>query len=173
MVCNYKIRVTLEGVEKQIKRVFIINENVKIVDFCKAVIISMNGSLEHLYELKYKNKYYICDYMEKNGFDEIKMRSQRIGVLVLGEKDKLELTYDFGDNWVFKIDVVKVTSGHHEKNIDLIDGIGRGIEEDCGGVWGLEQLIDNKENDWDYDYNDFNLKEMSDKLDRLFNKVVR
>ena len=49
MVYNYKIKVTLKGFEKQIKRVFIINDNVKINDFCKAIITSMNGYRTFIY----------------------------------------------------------------------------------------------------------------------------
>lgn len=169
MVYNYKIKVTLKGFEKQIKRVFIINDNVKINDFCKAIITSMNGYLEHLYTLKYKDKYYICEYMDKNDFDEIKMNSLRINKLMLEEKDKLELIYDFGDNWVFKITVSKVVTGHNNKNIELIDGIGKGIEEDCGGTWGLIDLINDKNNDWDYNYEDFDMNRINDELDKKYN----
>lgn len=169
MVYNYKIKVTLKGLEKQIKRVFVINDNVKINDFCKAVIMSMNGYLEHLYTLKYKDKYYICEYMDKNDFDEIKMNSLRINKLMLEEKDKLELIYDFGDNWVFKITVAKVVTGHNNKNIELIDGIGKGIEEDCGGTCGLIDLINDKNNDWNYNYEDFDMNRINDELDKKYN----
>lgn len=169
MVYNYKIKVTLKGLEKQIKRVFVINDNVKINDFCKAVIMSMNGYLGHLYTLKYKDKYYICERMDKNGFDEIKMNSLRINKLMLEEKDKLELIYDFGDNWVFKITVAKVVTGHNNKNIELIDGIGKGIEEDCGGTWRLIDLINDKNNHWNYNYEDFDMNRINDELDKKYN----
>lgn len=169
MVYNYRIKVTLKGVEKLIKRTFVINDNVKINDFCKVVITSMNGYLEHLYTLKYKDKYYICDYMTKNDNNEIKMNSLRMNKLMLKEKDKLELIYDFGDNWIFKITVAKVIVGHNQKNVELIDGIGKGIEEDCGGVWELINLINDKNNVWDYDYDDFDVNEVNDKLDKKYN----
>lgn len=164
-----KVKVTLKGFEKEIKRTFIINDNMKINDFCKAIITSMNGDLEHLQTLKYKDKYYICDYMEKQSYNDIKMNNLRISKLMLGEKDKLELTYDFGDNWVFKISIAKIIDGHNNKKIELIDGIGKGIEEDCGGVWGLEDLINDKSNDWGYDYDDFDIKEINDELDKKYN----
>jgi hypothetical protein len=34
----------------------------------------------------------------------------------------------------------------NDKNIELLDGMGKGIEEDCGGSWGLTDLINNKNN---------------------------
>ena len=169
MTCNYRIRVVLKGFEKQIKRTFVVNDNFKINDFCKVVITSMNGYLEHLYTLKYKDKYYICDYMEKNDFSEIKMNSLRMNKLMLKEKDKLELVYDFGDHWVFKMTVAKVITGHNKKNIELVDGIGKGIEEDCGGPWGLVDLINDKNNGWNYDYDDFDINRVNDELDKRYN----
>lgn len=33
MVVNYKIKVTLKGFEKKIKRTFLVNDNIKIEDF--------------------------------------------------------------------------------------------------------------------------------------------
>lgn len=170
MVFNYKIKVTLKGFEKKIKRTFIVNDNVKIKDFCECIIISMNGYLEHLYELKYKDKYYICNYMDKNSSDEIKMNSLRISKLLLDEKDKLELIYDFGDNWIFKITIFKVMKGHNCKNIELIDGIGKGIEEDCGGVFGLGNVINDKDNQFNYDYEDFDISKINKCLDKKYNK---
>ena len=56
MVRKYTVKVTLNNFEKLITRKFEINDNVKIEDFCKAIIVSMNGDLSHLYQLKYKNK---------------------------------------------------------------------------------------------------------------------
>lgn len=170
MVYNYKVKVTLKGFEKEIKRTFIMNDNVKINDFCKSIIVSMNGDLSHLYDLKYKDIYYVCDYMDADGNKTVKMNSLRIGKLLLNEKDKLELTYDYGDNWVFKITIAKVIPGHNSRNIELIDGIGRGIEDDCGGVWGLEDLINNKNNDWDYNYDDFNLEGINEFFNKKYSR---
>lgn len=129
----------------------------------------MNGGLDHLYQLKYKDTYYICSYMEKNYYNEIKMNSLRLGKLLLDEKDKLKLVYDFGDKWIFNIKVDKVLSGHNPKKIELIDGLGCGIEEDCGGIWGLESLIDNPDNDWEYHYDDFDIKEINEMFDKYYN----
>ena len=97
------------------------------------------------------------------------MNNLRISELLLEEKDKLELIYDFGDNWIFKISVAKVISGHNDKNIELIDGIGKGIEEDCGGTWGLIDLINDKNNSWNYDYDDFDINQINDELDKKYN----
>ena len=79
------------------------------------------------------------------------------------------MIYDFGDNWVFRITVAKVVTGHNNKNIELIDGIGKGIEEDCGGTWGLIDLINDKNNYRNYNYEDFDMNRINDELDKKYN----
>ena len=170
MVRKYTVKVTLNNFEKLITRKFEINDNVKIDDFCKAIIVSMNGDLSHLYQLKYKNKRYVCSYMDAEGPDELKMRSLRISTLLVDKNDKLDLWYDFGDDWHFKITISKIEEGHNPKNIVLIDGKGKGIEEDCGGSWGLEELIENPDNDWEYDISDFSIDEINEYLDKCYNE---
>lgn len=49
MIKNYELKVVLKGFEKIIYRKFAINSTLKIDDLCKAIIVSMNGDLEHLY----------------------------------------------------------------------------------------------------------------------------
>ena len=58
---HYKIRVTLQGLKREINRTMLINDNVELETFCRAIITAMNGDLSHLYKLKYKNKYYIMN----------------------------------------------------------------------------------------------------------------
>ena len=169
-VYNYKVTVKLKGFEKEIKRVFIINDNVRIKDFCESIIQSMNGDLDHLYALYYKNEVYIMDIMDKNSYNDIKMGTKRIGKLLLDKNDKLLLNYDFGDNWVFNITINKVMEGHNEKDVVLIDGMGKGIEEDCGGVFGLSNLISHKKNERDYNIDDFDIGTINAFLDKYYNQ---
>lgn len=169
MVKSYELKVVLKGFEKLIYRKFLISSTLKIDDLCKAIIVSMNGDLDHLYELKYKDTFYICSYMEKNKYNEVKMNSLRVDKLLLDKNDKLTLFYDFGDGWEFLITVKKVIDDNYPKRITLLDGSGCGICEDCGGVWGLEDLIENEDNDWGYHIDDFDINEINAMLDKYYN----
>ncbi len=166
---SYKVSVKLEEFEEIIKRTLLINDNVKIKDFCEAIIISMNGDLSHRYELNYNNKYYLMKGMTKRRNDEVFMGSDRIAKLLFDEKDEMLINYDFGDNWMFEVTIDEIIKGHNSKNVVLLDGVGKGIEDDCGGVYGLERLITNKDNDWGYDIDDFNIDKINEKLDRRYN----
>lgn len=60
--------------------------------------------------------------------------------------------------------------GHDLKDIVLLDGKGSGIEDDCGGIYGLMNLIEDKNNEWEYDYDDFSIDEINNMFDKYYNK---
>ena len=161
----YKIKVTLYKFARTIKRTMLINDNVKIKDFCESIIISMNGDLSHLYTLEYKDNIYIMDMMDIDSYKEIKMGTKRLSKLLLEEKDKLILNYDFGDDWIFQITINKVLDEHNDKDITIIDGIGKGIVEDCGGVYGLSYLINSKSSEWN---EEFDINKVNKRLEDYF-----
>ena len=59
------------------------------------------------------------------------------------ENPSAHYTYDFGDDWVHKIKFEKILT--REKNIDYpicIKGKRACPPEDCGGIWGYEDLLE-------------------------------
>lgn len=93
------------------------------------------------------------------------------------------LRYDTGDGWEFKIQVMKISEEYKDKNVTILSGKGKGIIEDCGGLWGLLQFINktvsSEMQDWYlslfqedelYDINDFDLEDVNDYLDSVYNK---
>ncbi len=60
--------------------------------------------------------------------------------------------------------------GHDLKDIVLLDGKGCCIEDDCGGIYGLMDLIEDKNNEWEYDYDDFSIDEINNMFDKYYNK---
>ena len=166
---KYKITAYLNEHKKAIYRVYMVNDNMTIKNFCEAVILSMNGDISHLYEMSYKYGIYICDYMNEEMPYKHKMGNITLKDLSLKSPQRLEIKYDFGDEWLFKIQINKVFDGHDSKQITLLDGQGCGIEEDCGGPLNLYNLIIDKDNEWKYDYNNFNLNEINEMFDKKYN----
>lgn len=57
--------------------------------------------------------------------------------------DRLSYTYDFGDNWVHDLLVEEVLTAEPEFTYPrCVTGRRAGPPEDCGGMWGYEELID-------------------------------
>ncbi len=62
-------------------------------------------------------------------------------------------TYDFGDNWVVRIEVSELSeTGRRKPRSELLDGEGDAPPEDCGGVWGFRQLVEILNNPADPEY---------------------
>jgi hypothetical protein len=55
------------------------------------------------------------------------------------EGKKYTYTYDFGDDWVHKITLEKIID-EKRTNATCIDGKGACPPENCGGVWGYEEM---------------------------------
>lgn len=120
------MNVSLEGFNKSIKRKISVDSNYSIDPFCRKVIICMNGDLDHMYGVKIGKE-----------FLDIENKESDLSCLELKEKQKFKVIYDFGDNWIFNVTVSKIVENYGVKKFYLIDGKGKGIIEDCGGIRGL------------------------------------
>lgn len=144
------MNVSLNGFDKVIKRKIIVNNNISIDKFCRAIIASMHGDMEHLYTIG----------IDKIMYDE-SILDEKLNYLELTVGKKFKVIYDFGDNWKFNIKVSKIIDGYQAKELDIIDGIGYGIVEDCGGIYGLNKVFNGESDYFDsQDINDFNLEEI-------------
>jgi hypothetical protein len=64
-------------------------------------------------------------------------------VVLLGPKDRVRYTYDFGDNWEHDIVLEKVMEPDtNDERPVLLTGRGACPPEDCGGPWGYAELKD-------------------------------
>ena len=69
--------------------------------------------------------------------------------------EKLEYTYDFGDNWVHNIQIESVVESEEKlKNPICLKAKMASLPEDCGGPWGYEDLLNVINNPKDKRYND-------------------
>lgn len=81
--------------------------------------------------------------------------SDFIETLDLKLSDKLYFTYDFGDNWEFKIKLEKILDPKEVKDPHIprvLTGKGQGILEDIGGTWGLREFLEEKDAIDDFKY---------------------
>lgn len=147
-----KIHVTLTDFKKRIYRKFEILDDLDLASLCETIIYSFNGDLSHLYALTGKNIEF-----SYSGYEEYELKfnnfkyanaNKKIKLLELTKGEKLKLSYDFGDNWQFLITVSSVEEIEKNNGLPLfkvLNGKGLGIVEDCGGLWGLDNLIYRKQ----------------------------
>ena len=176
---SYKIKVGLKGLNGKINRVFIVNDNITLDDLCTAIIRSMDGYLGHLYCLMYDWINYMSDKLDVVDYEDKFMGKMKLSKFNLEVNNKMVLWYDYGDDWYFNIDVKEVIDGHNDKMITLVKGKGKGILEDCGGIYVLKQIIETGEqlldpndedySEWYYDINDFNIDNINRELAKYYN----
>jgi hypothetical protein len=69
-------------------------------------------------------------------------RKVKLNKVVTSAPSKFEYVYDFGDNWEHEIVVEKVLPAEPGVPYPLcLDGARNGPPEDCGGVWGYQDLL--------------------------------
>ena len=148
---SYILNVSLNGFNKEIKRKIIVNNNISIKTFCRMVIAIFKGDFSHLYGIKINN------YFIEGKYENLSLRN-----LYLNDKQKFFVIYDYGDNWCFKVSVSKIIDEYSEMKV--ISGKGYGIVDDCGGIWGLQDIFYGEDNLDEYgegwahhDINDFDL----------------
>jgi hypothetical protein len=101
---------------------------------------------------------------------------------LLAEKQKFTYLYDFGDSWEHEITVSKVIPPEEEPLPRCLDGKRAGPPEDCGGIWGYEELLEIVKNpdhaeyeethEWlgDIDPERFDLEAVNTRLEQVFGK---
>ena len=93
--------------------------------------------------------------------------------------EKMELWYDFGDDWYVDIELTELSEEEDDILLPkVIDGAGFGMLEDCGGVWMLNDIVKAYKtkksrlykdmSEWlgkdDFDFSSFDVSEMNERL---------
>lgn len=154
---QYIFNVSLADFNKEIKRKILVNSNITIDRFCRKVIVSMNGDLSHLFDIKI-GKECLGEYYS----------DLELFYLNLCEKNKLKIIYDWGDDWQFNLTLSKIVDGTSENEFEVLSGKGYGIIDDCGGSFGLYKIFSGEDTSWgDYDINEFNLKSCNEIVQKI------
>ncbi|MDR1895792.1 MAG: plasmid pRiA4b ORF-3 family protein [Prevotellaceae bacterium] len=97
-----------------------------------------NAHLYQFSELGYKSREVISvpNYLMGGEIDSTKVKLNKI---FKTKGQKYVYIYDFGDDWIHDIKLEKITDETGLKP-SCIDGEGACPPEDCGGVWGYEDL---------------------------------
>ena len=146
---TYIFNISLEGFAREIKRKIAVNNDISIDDFCMKVVLSMRGDLFHCYGLK----------VGKEMLDE-ELGDMELNSVVLKDKAKFKVIYDFGDNWIINVSLSKIVDGYSESSFSVLSGKGYGLVDDCGGPYYLNRIFNGENEMWEkVDINDFDLDE--------------
>ena len=179
-VSEYHLRIQLNDTGVGIWRELKVPSNVEL-DFLGHLLVDMMGWEDvHLFQFVHNKMYYTdeeSDDMSLGG--NVRSFSEyTLSDLLKAEGDKMMFEYDFGDSWRHDV-VLKGIRSYKKRerpHIEFVDGKGECPPEDCGGVYGYEELLamwrkkrknkDEKEKlEWyGMDDHDFNLDEFDHEL---------
>jgi hypothetical protein len=126
-------------------RRFQVNSDIDLADFCY-ILMEMFHMGGHLFEFNIKDTRYTLPLpKDLSDFGEPTKNVKGIAIskLFTNEEDFGELEYDFGDSWYVgvKLETLNVDEVISAEDLPrVIKGKGFGIVEDCGGIWGLEEI---------------------------------
>jgi len=175
----YQIKVSLSGSKPSIWRRILVPSHMSLGKFHEVLQISMGWTDTHLHQfISGHITYGIPDDELDFGAEMKDERKIKLSQILKKEKDSLIYEYDFGDGWEHKVVLEKTLS--YDASIQLpicIKGKRACPPENCGGVWGYQNLIEviqdpsNPEHkemlEWvgdEFDPEDFNLTETNELL---------
>ena len=152
----------LEGSSPRVWRRFLINGDDTVKRLIDALLVMFQMSVGyHLYHLeKYvlgatygsQPKYMPTAEIEAASWDDfskiLPAENYAIKRLVKKEGDQLRFFYDYGDDWTVRLKLeAKLKDDEYDGKLPYaVKGKGAGIVEDCGGVWALNEMMqDEKE----------------------------
>jgi hypothetical protein len=129
----------MEDIDPPIWREVIFPKSASLHELHRAIQILFGWYDYHLYQFEVEGTSYEAPDPEAEGEDS---REAKLGRLA-ASGDVLMYTYDFGDDWRHRIDVLDDSVEADPGWIPhLVDGARQAPPEDCGGVPGFGRLVE-------------------------------
>ena len=139
----YQLKITLVGSKPSIWRRLLVKSDTLLSDLHLIIQTTMGWENSHLHQFIIGNDSFQPDYegMDDDGYSQ-PYTDKRLNDFLKKENSKLVYEYDFGDSWNHEIVLEKILE--EEKGMFYpicVTGKNACPVEDCGGIWGYEDLI--------------------------------
>ena len=182
----YKLKISLSEYEDKLNRTILFNYNSDLDDLAYTILSIFNTLASHLYMFKDDKDKYECEISllnaEEMGYPDVGKSTFYVTLDMLKMKNnKFKMTYDFGDNYEFVIEILELVELDEIFRIPrVIDGKGYGIVED--GKHILEDYFNGNPLEYpllfikrgrftQVDFDSFDLVESNKKIKREFAKI--
>jgi hypothetical protein len=138
----YQIKISLIGAKPPIWRTVLVPANLGLAAFHDVIQIAMGWTDSHLHQF-IANKIFYGIPDDEFGMEIEDENKYKISHLLKKEKDTITYEYDFGDGWEHKVLLEKILPFDSKTALPLcIKGKRACPPEDCGGIWGYEELLE-------------------------------
>jgi len=140
----YQLKITLVGSKPSIWRRILVPGNIGLSRLHDVIQTAMGWSDSHLHQFIWGRQAFGVPDPEDGFLGDIEDEKKvKLSQLLVAEKDALKYEYDFGDSWMHKIVLEKVLPHDPATKVPVcITGKRACPPEDCGGIYGYEQLVE-------------------------------
>ena len=142
----YQLKITLKDSKPPIWRRILVPSNVNLGEFHLILQIVLGWTDSHLHQFISGRTMYGTPVDEFGGDLEMEGEDEtqyKLSQLLKREKDSLNYEYDFGDGWEHKIVLEKILPYDGSVKVPTcIKGKRACPPEDCGGIWGYDNLLE-------------------------------
>ena len=147
---EYLLRISLKDSPVPVWREVKVPSNLSLEALAVILVHAMGWNNSHMHQLRFKNNYYLSSEEDINdfGYDGPRFINHNandfhVGQLFNEKGVKIELEYDFGDSWKHNVWMKSVRDYEPDEKptVELVKGKGVCPPDDCGGVWGYEELL--------------------------------
>jgi len=138
----YQVKITLIGSKPPIWRTVLVPSDLRLGAFHDVIQAVMGWTESHLHQF-IANKIFYGVPDDDFGMEIEDESKYKLSQLLKMEKDSLIYEYDFGDSWEHKILLEKILPFDTKTALPVcIKGKRACPPEDCGGIWGYEELLE-------------------------------
>lgn len=150
-VLKYTLRFTLKGITPTVWRKIEVPSNITLRHLGDLIVDLMGWSGYHLNQFYKGNDYYMPHYQrESSGEDDYIWNCNNydqedftIADFLTQKASAITFEYDFGDSWehIVRLSSIDEYKDGEPRRIDFVSGKCACPPEDCGSVWGYENLL--------------------------------
>jgi len=139
-----QFRVELDGVKPPIWRSILMKSNSPLSTLHHTIQNSMGWMESHLHMFEKDGLVYGPKYASDPDFGPPMLSDRKhLGTLFRAGSESLKYTYDFGDDWVHTVTLEDELPNEPPLLVpECIGGERACPPEDCGGIWGYENLLE-------------------------------
>ena len=138
---GYQLKITIKNSRPPIWRRIIVPEHITFVDLDNIIEAAFGWTHDHMFAFKFGN------WEEEFVGTPFGSDEDTADVCIdpwMEEGISFSYIYDFGDDWVHTIKVEKIVP-YEERYPQVTKYKGPNMIEDCGGIWGFYEYIDEAE----------------------------
>lgn len=137
---SYQFKITIKNSHPPIWRRVLVPDGITFRELDDIIEKLFGWTHDHMFEFSFPGDCYFVGTPIASEEDTV----DRVIDRYISENDSFSYTYDFGDSWEHTIKVEKILE-REERFPVVLKSKGPNMIEDCGGIWGFYDYIDEAE----------------------------